>query len=164
MNKKILMSTIVLLALSMVLISPVKAKTKEPYTSHMELELKDPGKRWVSEEGIYQIRNSYSSGTYEDTLGTGTWESWVSLSIDLATGEGTIRGKFKITIGTSTLSGRSRGKVEMSQMPQFSGTFVGTLGTGDFEGAKIRGLWWGFHPDGNLSRIVMDAEGTIKYP
>ena len=159
--KKVLMSTIVLLALSMVLISPVKAITKELYTSHMELKLKDPGKRWLSDEGIFQIRDSYSSGTYDGTLGTGTWESWVSVSIDTATGEGTLRGKFKITIGTSTLSGTSRGEFTM---PQFSGKFVGTHGTGEFEGVKIMGLFEGLHPFGDLTRVVMDAWGTIIYP
>jgi len=161
--KKVLMSTIVLTALFIVLISPVKAITKEPYTSHMELKLKDPGKRWVSEEGIFQIRDSYSSGTFEGTLGTGTWESWVSLSMDTATGKGNLRGKFKITIGTSTLSGTSRGEFTM---PQFSGTFEGTLGTGDFEGVKIMGLFEGFHPGipPDLTRVVMNASGTIIYP
>jgi hypothetical protein len=165
--KKVLMSTIVLTALFMVLISPVKAITKEDYTSYMELELKDPGKRWVSEEGIFQIRNSYWNGTVEGTLGTeGTYEAWVSLSINLATGDGTLREKWLITITSQgTLAGTSRGEFTM---PQFSGTFEGTCGTGDFEGVKIMGSFEGFHPiiDGliDLEHIVVDAEGTKMYP
>jgi len=160
---KNLMSTIVLLALSMVLISPVKAITKETYTSHMELELIDPGIQWVS-EGILYIEDSYWSGTCEGTLGRkGTYEGWVSVSINLATQEGTVSEKFKITItkgrSRGTLSGSSRGKITM---PQFSGTFVATHGTGDFEGVKIKGSFEGFHPD--LEHIVAEAEGTIKYP
>ena len=163
MNKKILMSSVVLLALSMVLISPVKAITEDDYESHMELELVDDGKRWLSEEGIYQIRDSYWVGTVEGTLGTGTYESWSNVRVDTATGKGTLKGEFKITIGTSTLSGTSRGEVTM---PQFSGTFEGTLGTGDFKGVKIMGLFEGYHPGmpPDLTRVVMDAWGTIIYP
>ena len=162
-KKAILMPIIVLLALSMVLISPVRAITKEPYTSHMELELKEEGKRWLSEEGIFQIRDSYWVGTYDGTLGTGTYESWSNVRVDTATGKGTLKGKFRITIGTSTLSGTSRGKVTM---PQFSGTFEGTLGTGDFKGVKIMGSFEGFHPGmpPDLTLVVMDAWGTIISP
>jgi len=148
----------------MVLISPVKTITKETYTSHMELELVNPGIRWVSEEGILQIRDSYWSGTYKGTLGRkGTYEGWVSVSINLKTGEGTLSENWLITItkgrSQGTLAGSNRGKITM---PLISGTFVGTHGTGEFEGVQIMGLWEGFHPD--LTHVVVEAEGTIKYP
>ena len=167
--KKVLMSTIVLTALFMVLISPVKAITKEPYTSHMELELLDPGKRWVDEEGILQIRDSYWNGTYEGISGTetyeGTYECWVSVSLNPLTGEGTLREKWLITTSQGTLAGSDRGKITM---PQFSGTFVGTHGTGDFEGVKIIGSFEGYHPiiDGeiDLEHVVANAWGTTIYP
>ncbi|MDH5686220.1 MAG: hypothetical protein OEY73_06860, partial [Hadesarchaea archaeon] len=103
-------------------------------------------------------------GTVEGTLGTetyeGTYESWVSVSINPLTGEGTVSEKFKITITTGpsqgTLSGSSRCKLAM---PQFSGTLVATHGTGDFEGAKMTGSFKGYHPD--LTHIIADAWGII---
>ncbi|MDH5690871.1 MAG: hypothetical protein OEY81_05535 [Candidatus Bathyarchaeota archaeon] len=160
MNKKVLISTIVLLTLSMMVLSPVKAITKETYTMHMELELKDPGIQWVSEEGILHMRDFHWMGTVEGTLGTGTYDGWVSVNINLATQEGTVSEKWVITITSQdTLAGSSRGKLTM---PFVSGTFVGTHGTGDFEGVKIMGSYEGFHPD--LTHIVADAEGTIKHP
>jgi len=160
------MSTIVLTALFMVLISPVKAITKDPdLQSHMELELLDPGKRWVDEEGILQIRDSYWNGTYEGTLGIGTYECWVSVSLNPLTGEGTLSEKWLITTSQGTLAGSDRGKITM---PQFSGTFVGTHGTGDFEGVKIIGSFKGYHPiiDGeiDLEHVVANAWGTTIYP
>ena len=160
MNKKILMPTIALLVLSIVIISPVRAITKEPYTSHlMVLYLLDPGERRFS-DGILQIRDSYWNGTYEGDLGTGTYEGWVSVSINLATGKGTLSEKWLITITSQgTLAGSSRGKITM---PFISGTFVGTHGTGDFEGVKIMGSWNGFHP--NLETVEVETEGTIIRP
>jgi len=168
MNKKVLMSTIVLLTLLMMVLSPVKAITKETYTMHMDLALMDPGIQWVSEEGILHIRDAHWVGTVEvlveGELGTrtyeGTYEGWVSVNIDLLTQEGTVSEKWVITFTSQgTLAGSSRGKLTM---PFVSGTSAGTHGTGDFEGAKIMGSWKGVHP--SLTQIVVDAWGTIIYP
>jgi hypothetical protein len=160
MNKKVLMSTIVLLTLLIMVLSPVKAITKETYTMHMELELMDPGIQWVSGKGILHIRDANWNGTVVGTLGTGTYEGWVSVNINLATQEGTVSEKWVITITSQdTLAGSSRGKLTM---PFVSGTSVGTHGTGDFEGAKIMGSYEGVHP--SLTQIVVDANGTIICP
>ena len=160
MDKKVLMSTIVLLTLLMMVLSPVKAITKETYTMHMELALIDPGKQWVSEEGILHIRDAHWNGTVEGTLGTGTYDGWVSVNINRATQEGTLSEKWVITFTSQdTLAGSSRGKLTM---PFVLGTSAGTHGTGDFEGAKLMGSWKGIHLSTTV--IVVKANGTIIYP
>lgn len=98
MNKKVLMSTIALLALFIVTISPVRAIRKEPFESHVEVELIDPGKQWISEEGIIHMKGRYLVGSHEGTLGTGIEEVWgTHWNLDLATGEGTLGGKWLVT-------------------------------------------------------------------
>ncbi len=160
MDKKVLMSTIVLLTLSMMVLSPVKAIAKETYTMQMELEQVDPGIQWVSEEGILHMRDFHWKGTVEGTLGTGTYEGWVNVNVNLATREGTLSEKWVITFTSrGTIAGSSRGKLTM---PFVSGTSAGTAGTGDFEGAKIIGCWEGIHP--SPTEIVVYMKGTIIYP
>ena len=162
MDKKALMLTIVLLALSMIIISPVKAITKDEYnmTLILELDLVNPGIQWVSEEGILHIRAAHWVGTVEGDLGTGTYDGWVDVNVNLVTGEGTVSEKWLITITSlDTIAGSNRGKITM---PFMSGTSVGTNGTGEFEGAKMMGSWEGFHTD--LTHIVATSWGTITYP
>ena len=164
MEKKILMPTIVLLVLSIVIISPVKAITKEPYWEHVEFDPADfdqPGKQWTSEEGILHIKDWHWVGTYEGTLGTGTMDVWFEhISLDLATGEGTLSGKWLVTITPQdTTAGSARGKI--TGFVFGSGTFAGTHGTGMFEGVKKMGSF-----DVNMASIpyTIDALGTIVYP
>ncbi len=160
--KKVMMSTIVLLTLLMMVLSPVKAITKETYTMEMELELDlaTPPKQWVSEEGILHIRDAHWVGTVVGDLGEGTYDGWVNVNVNPATGEGTVSEKWAITFNSQgTIVGSSRGKLAM---PFASGTSVGIYVTGDFEGAKIMGSWEGFHP--SLIEISVDLEGTIIYP
>jgi len=165
MNKKVLMSTIALLALSMMIVSPVKAKTVEPYQSHIEAALVDPGKQWVSEEGIFHTKDSYWRGTEEvsvpDTLGTAVFEEWYdSLSLDLATGEGTLTVKWKLTFPGGTIEGSARGTISQGYL--VSGTFVGTHGTGDFEGVKKKGSIDGFLLD--PQHMEAEISGIIVFP
>ena len=104
--------------------------------------------------------NFHWKGTVEGTLGTGTYEGWVSVNINLATQEGTLSEKWVITITSQgTIAGSSRGKLTM---PLVSGTSAGTHGTGYFEGAKLMGSWKGVHR--SLTEIAVYAEGTIIYP
>jgi len=164
-KKVVLMSTVALLALSIMIISPVKAKTVEPYQSHIEAALVDPGKQWVSEEGILHIKNSYWAGTEEvsvpDTLGTAIFEEWYdSLSLDLATGEGTLTVKWKLTFPEGTIEGSARGIISLGYL--VSGTFVGTHGTGDFEGVKKRGSIEGILLD--PTHMEAEISGIIVFP
>ena len=165
MRKVVLMSIVGLLALSMIAISPVKARAVETYQSHIEAELMDPGKQWVSEEGILHIKDSYWKGTEEvivpDTLGTAIFEEWYdSLSLDLATGKGTLTVKWKLTFPGGTIEGSARGKISQGYL--VSGTFVGTHGTGDFEGVKKRGSIEGILLD--PQHMEAEISGIIVFP
>jgi len=164
-KKVVLMSTIALLALSIMIISPVKAKTVEPYQSHIEAALVDPGKQWVSEEGILHIKNSYWAGTEEvsvpDTLGTAIFEEWYdSLNLNLATGRGTLTVKWKLTFTGGTIEGSARGTISLGYL--VSGTFVGTHGTGDFEGVKKMGSIEGILLD--PTHMEAEISGIIVFP
>jgi len=163
-KKVVLMSIVVLLALSMLSIS-VKARTVETYQSHIEAELMDPGKQWVSEEGIFHTKDSYWKGTEEvsvpGNLGTAVFEEWYdSLSLDLATGEGTLTVKWKLTFPGGTIEGSARGTISQGYL--VSGTFVGTHGTGDFDGVKKMGSIEGMLLD--PTHMEAEVSGIIVFP
>jgi len=159
--KKVLLPMVALLIVSVMLIAPTKAKTKEPYSSHIESALIDPGKQWVSEEGILHIRNSYWVGTEVGTLGSSTLEDWLSFNIDLATGEGTFSGNWLLTFeGRGTISGSATGKISLGYL--INGMFIGTHATGEFEGVQKKGSLDGMLLDPTYA--VMEALGTVYYP
>jgi len=164
-KKVVLMSIAILLALSTLSILPVKARTVETYQSHIEAELMDPGKQWVSEEGIFHTKNSYWKGTEEvsvpGNLGTAVFEEWYnSLSLDMATGEGTLSVKWKLTFPGGTIEGSARGTISQGYL--VSGTFVGTHGTGDFEGVKKMGSIEGMLLD--PTHMEAEVSGIIVFP
>jgi len=159
--KKILITTIALLALSLMLVVPAKAKTAEPYSSHIESALIDPGKQWVSEDGILHIRNSYWMGTEVGTLGSSVLEDWLSLNVDLATGEGTFSGNWLLTFdGLGTISGTATGKISLGYL--INGMFIGTHATGEFERVQKKGSLDGYLLD--PTHMVLEAVGTVYYP
>lgn len=159
--KKILMFTAALVILSMMLIAPIKAKTEVPYSSHIESALIDAGKQWVSEDGILHIRDSYWAGTEVSTLGSSIFEDWLSFNINLATGEGTFNGRWLLTFeGRGTISGSARGTISMGYL--INGMFIGTHGTGEFEGVQKKGSLNGMLID--PTHAVMEAVGTVFYP
>jgi hypothetical protein len=166
MKKAVLISIVVLLALSMTLISPAKSKkTVETYQSHVEAELMDPGKQWISEEGILHVKNSYWKGTEEisapGNLGTAVFEEWYnSLSLDMATGEGTLTVKWKLTFPEGTIEGSARAIITQGYL--VSGTFVGTHGTGDFESVKKMGSIEGMLLD--PTHMQAEISGIIVFP
>jgi len=138
-KKAVLMSIVVLLALSVMAISPVLAKTTEYYYAHHEMDLQAPGKA-IESHGIVHIRGSYWKGTSEGSLGTGTLEVWFThIDLNTVTGEGTVSAKILVTIEGSTLKGISEGK--LVDTIYGSGEFLGAQGTGDFEGWRIMGSW-----------------------
>jgi len=163
-KKVVLISTIALLTLAIMIISPVKAITKAPYWEHVEFNPEDfdqPGKQWISEEGILKIKDWHWVGSYEGTLGIGTMDVWFEhISLDLATGKGTLSGSWLVTITPQdTMAGSARGTITGYVLG--SGTFVGTHGTGMFEGVKKTGSF-----NVNMASIpyTIDATGTIVYP
>jgi len=161
-KKVVLMSTIALLALSIMVISPVKAVTKEPYWAHHEIDLMDPGTIWVSEEGIIHTKDSYWKGTNEGSLGVGTLELWYKqISLDPATGEGAFSGKFLITIpDKGTIAGSGRGTIR--GFVYSLGIFIGAIGTGDFEDLIAKGSFEAIFT--SPTHFFMDCVGTSIYP
>lgn len=159
--KKALISAVALLALSMLLVAPTKAKTVEAYSSRIESVLMDPGKQWVSEDGILHIRDSYWVGTEIGTLGSSTLEDWLSLNVDLATGEGNFYGHWLLTFeGRGTFSGSATGKISLGYL--INGMFIGTHATGEFEGLQKKGSLNGYLSD--PTHMVLDAVGSVYYP
>jgi len=157
MNKKILMSTIALLALFMMIISPAKAITKGPYVAEIEIDRVDPGTEWEA-NGIYHNKNSYWDGTVIGTLGSGRFEAWFNhISVNTATGKGTFSGKWRITFPEGTLMGSARGKITGGNI--LSGTFAGGHGTDDLEGVRKMGSLEGAMT--TATHISMEALGTI---
>ncbi len=159
--KKILLPVVALLILSVMLIAPIKAKTAKPYSSHIESALIDPGKQWISEDGILHIRDSYWKGTEVGTLGSSTLEDWLSFNINLATGAGTFSGNWLLTFdGHGTISGSATGKISLGYL--INGMFIGTHATGEFEGIQKKGSLDGMLTD--PMHAVMEAVGTVYYP
>ena len=152
------MSIIALLALSMTTISPVMAVTKEAYYCEMEIYQMDPGKEWVTGGGIYHAKDAYWSGSYDGTLGIGAFDVWYEhIALDQDTGKGTFSGKYLITTPDGTMAGSFRGKITSQIM--HSGTFVGTHGTGGFEGVKIMGDCFGTQTTAYAQLVGI---GTVK--
>ena len=159
--RKILLPMVTLLVLSVMLIAPTMAKTEVPYSSHIESALVDPGKQWVTEDGILHIRDSYWVGTEVGTLGSSTFEDWLSLNVDLATGEGNFYGHWQLTFeGRGTISGSARGTISMGYL--INGMFIGTHGTGEFEHVQKKGSLNGMLVDSTHTEI--EAVGTVFYP
>ena len=159
--RKILLPMVALLVLSVMLIAPTMAKTEVPYSSHIETALVDPGKQWVTQNGILHIRDSYWKGTEVGTLGSGTFEEWLSLNINSATGEGTFSSHWLLTYeGHGTISGSARGTISKGYL--INGTFIGTHGTGEFEHVQKKGSLNGMLVDSTHTEI--EAVGTVFYP
>jgi hypothetical protein len=159
--KKVLSPVVALLIVSVMLIIPARAKTVEPYSSHIESALIDPGKQWVSEDGILHIRDSHWVGTEVGTLGSSTLEDWLSLNVDLATGEGNFYGNWQLTFeGGSTISGTATGRISLGYL--INGMFIGTHATGEFEGVQKKGSLDGYLSD--PTHMVLDALGSVYYP
>jgi len=158
------MPTIALIFLAMMITSPAKAITKAPYWEHVEFnpeDFDDPGRQWTTAGGIMQVKDWHWVGSYEGTLGTGTMDVWFEhISLDLTTGEGTLSGKWLITITPQdTMAGSGRGRI--TGFVFGSGTFAGTHATGAFIGIKKMGSF-----EVNMASIpyTIDAWGTIIYP
>ena len=160
MNKKIVMLTMALLTLCIMVISPAKAITKEPYWEHVEGSVAGaPGKVWLA-NGIMHLVDLPWSGSYVGTLGTGTMKvCFEHIIVNTETGEGTCLATWTIVIGEDTLSGSANGKITGGLSGSSEGYFRGTHGTGAFEGIKKMGTYYV-----DLATGSLDAEGVIIYP
>ena len=159
MKKLVLMSAVALLALSIIIVSPVKAITKEPYWEHVEGSVTGyPDKTWQA-NGIMHLKGLPFVGSYVGTLGTGTMEVRMEhIAVNTETGMGTCLATWTVIIGENTLSGSANGRIMGGLSGTSEGYFRGTQGTGEFEGI----VKWGTYSL-NFATGVLEAEGVIIY-
>jgi hypothetical protein len=167
MNGKVVMSTISLLFVAMIAISPVMAinacvrphASEQPYWEHCVVAPSgNPSKVWVS-GSIMHIMDLPFSGSYVGTLGTGTIViNFAQIIVNTATGEGTCQGTWTVFIGEDTLSGSANGKITGGLTGTNEGYFRGTQGTDAFKGIQKMGTYVV-----NLATGILDAEGVIIY-
>jgi len=159
MKKVVLMSAIALLTLSIMIISPVKAITKEPYWEHVEGSVTgNPAKAWQA-NGIMHLEGLPFVGSYNGTLGIGTMEvCFEHITVNTETGKGTCLATWTIIIGENTLSGSANGRITGGLSGSSEGYFRGTHGTGEFEHIQKMGTY-----SVNLATGVLEAEGVIIY-
>ena len=159
MRKVVLMSAVALLALSIMIVSPVNAIAKEPYWEHVEGSvIGAPTKAWQA-NGIMHLEGLPFAGSYVGTLGTGTMEVCMEhIAVNTETGKGTCLATWTIIIGENTLSGSANGRIMGGLSGTSEGYFRGTQGTGEFEGI----VKWGTYSL-NFATGVLEAEGVIIY-
>jgi hypothetical protein len=157
--KKLVLSALALFALSIMIVAPVKAITKEPYWEHVEGSVTGyPDKEWLA-NGILHIEGLPFAGSYVGTLGTGTMEVCMEhITVNTETEMGTCLATWTVIIGENTLSGSANGKIVGGLSGTSEGYFRGTQGTGEFEGI----VKWGTYSL-NFATGVLEAEGVIIY-
>jgi len=155
MNKKVLMPAMALLVL--VIVAPVMAApaAKIPYTADVRLEITSQGEGWTTEGGILHVKGLIAEGSF-DSAGLGIFDAtmWKKLdyTLNMITGEGTMHGKFVLTVdGMGTFEGSFRDKI--TDFTHLSGTVVGQ-GTGGFAGWKTMGTWYGDIIDGTIENVL----------
>jgi hypothetical protein len=156
MDKKALMPAIALVALLIVV--PVIAAPAAwiPYTADVRLEVTSPGKVWTTEGGILHVKGLIAEGSFDSAdLGISDATMWKTIDyvLNMITGEGTMHGKFILTVdGMGTLEGSFRDKI--TESTHLSGTVVGQ-GTGGFAGWKTMGTWYGdIMGDGSIENVL----------
>jgi hypothetical protein len=165
--KKVVLVPVMALAL-LLMATPVMARAiPTPVTGEYFGWLSDPGKQWISEEGIIQVRDGVGIGTLTGDI-PGMMTFIFNAAFDPTTGEGRIWGKF--------VSSDNYGNT-------FKGTFVSSVsywgnyiagrsvgrGTGAFEGMLLRNAFSGYnayfglppppYPQG--TPIYFRYEGTV---
>jgi hypothetical protein len=87
MNKKILAPTIVLALISIMLVLPVQGRISMPFAGHAEHVEVFVGERYLDGVILYE-REDYSEGNFSNSLGTGTFQMYSELTINIITGAG----------------------------------------------------------------------------
>jgi len=160
MRKKILVTTIAILAvlaLSTVVVSlawwPPTPKYAVPSRATASLDCLDTGKVWET-HGILHMKGSYWTGPAMGAMGPGVVEAWVDFSVNLATGQGTFRGKFEVEMFPGGVFYGS-----------CKGTFVGFLpGTGIFVSYGTYDMYGAGAFEGVTVKQTGVANVTLTYP
>ena len=110
------------------------AATTTPVSASGTLTITDPGKQWVSVDGIAHTRDQVQTGPVNGDLSGSIMVTGRS-DLTVATQTGTGSGMFTITATGGTWEGSFEGTFD-------GGVFSGKLvahGTGDFAGSLLRG-------------------------
>ncbi len=160
MNKKILLFAMAFLMLFTLAPAMAAPAVKTPYTADVVLDVTELGEEWVTEDGILQVRGRGADGSFISAAlpETGSMHKEFDLTVDMNTGEGTIRGKFLLEVGAGIIEGSFRGII--TGYTHLAGTVVGH-GAGEYEGIKTMGAWEG---DVIGSQIVNTLEAILLSP
>lgn len=169
MRKKILGSTVALLALSMMAVSPARAKpTKKVHT----FTIKGSGvisfdKMWYSGNTMH-AKGGNMIRAYSGSLGLGhVGVRFEHVMLNLKTGRGTFSAKWKLLVChcLGEFEGAFRGIIttESTGLFRLSGTFTGTHGTLEFEGMNTFGRFEGtmLLIMGEWIFVSLSGDGTI---
>ena len=111
------------------------AATTTPVSASGTLTISDPGKQWVTDDGVAHIRDQVQTGPVSGDLSlSGSIVVTGRSDVTVATQTGTGSGKFTITTTGGTWEGSFEGTFD-------GGVFSGKLvahGTGDFAGSLLR--------------------------
>jgi hypothetical protein len=143
--KKVVLVSAMVLAL-LLMISPVMARmggaTRISLAGEYFGYVIDPGKQWVSEEGIVQVRDGVGTGTMTGDI-PGFMTFTMNAAFDPTTGKGEIWGKFVSSDNFgNTFEGTFLAKV--SDWGTIDGKSVGR-GTGAYEGMHLKNGFWGYN-------------------
>ncbi|MCW3976451.1 MAG: hypothetical protein NWE77_00800 [Candidatus Bathyarchaeota archaeon] len=155
MKKKVLMPVIALLALFAVAPTSAAPAAKTPYTAEVSLAITSQGEYWTTKDGILHVRGLIAEGLFNSAdLGIVDATMWKKLdyTLNTATGEGTMHGKFVLTVGeVGIFEGSFRDMI--TDFTHLSGTVVGQ-GSGAFAGWKTMGIWYGDIIDGTIENVL----------
>jgi len=145
-------------------VAPVTAApaTMIPYTADVSLEITYEGEDWTTKGGILRVKGLIAEGLFNsadlEIVDATMWKK-LDYTLNTATGEGTMHGKFVLTVGEAgSFEGSFRDKI--TDFTHLSGTVVGQ-GTGAFAGWKTMGIWYGDIIDGTIENVV---EAVILAP
>jgi hypothetical protein len=154
--KKALVPALALAALLAIVPAIAGPATWVPYTADVRLEVLFPGRVWTTEGGILQVRGLIAEGSFDSAdlgiAGATMWKT-IDYALNTMTGEGTMNGKFILTVdGMGTFEGSFRDRI--TESTHLAGTVVGQ-GTGGFEGWKTMGTWFGdILGDGSIENVL----------
>ncbi|UCD97187.1 MAG: hypothetical protein JSV35_03845 [Candidatus Bathyarchaeota archaeon] len=161
MNEKISMPFVALLAFCVLTPLVAAPAVRVSYTADVSLVITDPGESWTK-GGILQVRGLIAVGTFDSAdlgiFGATMWKK-LDYTLNTMTGSGTMHGIFILTVdGVGSFEGSFRDRI--SDSTHLAGTVVGQ-GTGDFEGVKTMGIWYGDIVDGTVENVL---EAQLLFP
>jgi hypothetical protein len=160
--KKAVLFLFVLLVSFFVLTPLVSASAvKTPVTGVMTVMLVDPGKVWITADGIEQVKGARGEGSITGDI-SGSITVIEDETIDLNTGLGWVHGKVVMTTADGTFEGHFVAVI--TDFYDIQGRAV-AMGTGVYEGQKMMGSFVGHSVMvDDVPVTVSNVEGIILSP